>query len=286
MAKVSIKSGALFVVATPIGNLADISARALEILARVEVIAAEDTRHTRQLLQHFAITTPCVALHEHNERQQVPGLLVRLQQGERVALVSDAGTPLISDPGFHLVRAARQAGIQVVPIPGASALITALSASGLPSDRFVFEGFLPARGEARRRRLEELQHDTRTLIFYEAKHRILDTLEDMQAVFGAGRESVLARELTKTFETIHQGALQEQLALLARDANQCKGEFVILIAGAAAEQRHEVSVRAERVLAVLLEELPVKQAAALAAKITGGKKNQLYEMALALKTVK
>ena len=277
----SIISGALYVVATPIGNLGDISARALEVLAGVAVIAAEDTRHSGKLLHHFGVKTPTIALHDHNERAVSESIVARLQVGDAVALVSDAGTPLISDPGYHLVAQARAAGCQVVPVPGASALLAALSASGLPSDRFTFEGFLPAKAGARSAKLEALRDDPRTLVFYEAPHRIEESISAMAAVFGGERLAVIARELTKTFETIHGDSLAELVTWLAADANQRKGEFVVMVGGAAVVDQL-VDAEAERVLRLLLEEISLKQATALAAKITGVKKNLLYQFALDL----
>lgn len=273
--------GSLYVVATPIGNLDDISARALSILRSVALIAAEDTRHSARLMQHFGISTPLAACHEHNERDQGGRFLARLQAGEDVALISDAGTPLISDPGFHLVRQARAAGIAVVPVPGACALIAALSAAGLPSDRFIFEGFLPAKAAGRRARLEQVKEESRTLIFYEAPHRILECLQDMQAVFGDERPALLARELTKTFETLKGMPLAELAAWVAADSNQQRGECVVLVAGwQAPEDEEAVSAEAMRVLNLLLAEMPLKRAAALAAEITGVRKNLLYQVAL------
>ena len=274
-----MKKGLLYVVATPLGNLDDISRRAVEILRDADVIAAEDTRHSGVLLNHYAVSTPCIAVHEHNEQQVMASLLTRLQQGEIIALVSDAGTPLISDPGFHLVRAARQAGIAVVPVPGPSALICALSVSGLPTDRFVFEGFLPARSGQRRRSLQLLSGETRTLIFYEAPHRIMKTLQDMAAIFGADRQAVIAREMTKRFETVYSGTLAGLHTQLDSGPEHIKGEFVILVHGAR-EQEHAGDSRLEPVLAILLDELPLKQAVSLAARITGARKNEAYEMAL------
>ena len=221
----SVEAGVLYVVATPIGNLADISQRALAVLAGVDLIAAEDTRHSGRLLQQYQITSKTLALHDHNERDRAPDVVARLAQGKSVALISDAGTPLVSDPGFHLVRLAREQGFKVVPVPGASAMIAALSAAGLPSDRFVFEGFLPAKTAARKKRLEAMAAETRTLIFYEAPHRLLDTLTDMAAVFGADRQVVLARELTKTFETIKGDAVGALRQWVSSDPNQEKGEM-------------------------------------------------------------
>lgn len=273
--------GTLYVVATPIGNLDDISARALRVLREVKLIAAEDTRHSARLLQHFGIATPLVACHEHNEREQGSRLVQRLLGGDDLALISDAGTPLISDPGYHLVRNARAAGVRVVPVPGACALIAALSASGLPSDRFVFEGFLPARSTARRQRLQALCEEPRTLLFYEAPHRLLECLADLRELFGGERPAVLARELSKTFETIKGAPLGELHDWVAADANQQRGECVLLVEGwQAPEGEAALSAEALRVLDLLLAELPLKRAAALAAEITGVRKNLLYQEAL------
>lgn len=277
----SIISGALYVVATPIGNLGDISQRAIEVLSGVALIAAEDTRHSAKLLHHFGIKTPAMALHDHNERTVSESIVARLLSGEAVALVSDAGTPLISDPGYHLVAQARAAGCRVVPVPGASALLAALSASGLPSDRFIFEGFLPAKAGAREARLQQLQGEHRTLVFYEAPHRIVASIAAMAAVFGADRQAVIARELTKTFETIHGDTLAGLSDWLLSDANQQRGEFVVIVGGAPFDDQL-IDAEAERVLRLLLDEMSLKQAAALAAKITGVKKNLLYQFALAL----
>ncbi len=274
-------AGTLYVVATPIGNLDDISARALKVLRGVALIAAEDTRHSIRLLQHFGIATPLAACHEHNERDEGGRFLARLQAGEDVALISDAGTPLISDPGYHLVRQVRAAGIAVVPVPGPCALIAALSAAGLPSDRFIFEGFLPAKAVGRRARLELVKEEPRTLIFYEAPHRILECLEDLQAVFGGERMAVLARELTKTFETLKGLPLAELRAWVEADSNQQRGECVVLVAGWQAPEGDEaLSAESLRVLDLLLQEMPLKRAAALAAEITGVRKNLLYQVAL------
>ena len=277
--------GTLYVVATPIGNLDDISARALRILAEVSLIAAEDTRHSSRLLQHFGIRTPLAACHEHNEREEGGRFITRLLAGDAVALISDAGTPLISDPGYHLVRQARAAGIRVVPVPGACALIAGLSAAGLASDRFVFEGFLPAKHVARCARLAAVQNDPRTLIFYEAPHRLLDSIADMRDIFGADRPAVLARELSKTFETIHDLPLAELHAWVAADANQQRGECVLLVAGyQVPADAPEVPLEAQRVLTLLMAEMPLKRAAGLAAQITGARKNALYQWALASKS--
>ncbi|WP_168177289.1 16S rRNA (cytidine(1402)-2'-O)-methyltransferase [Pseudomonas sp. PA1(2017)] len=274
-------AGTLFVVATPIGNLDDLSARALKVLGDVSLIAAEDTRHSARLMQHFGIGTPLAACHEHNERDEGNRFIERLLAGDDVALISDAGTPLISDPGYHLVRQARAAGVRVVPVPGACALIAALSAAGLPSDRFVFEGFLPAKTVGRRARLELVREEPRTLIFYEAPHRILECLQDMREVFGGERQALLARELTKTFETLQGMPLDQLCEWVAADANQQRGECVVLVAGwQAPEDEASVSVEALRVLDLLLAEMPLKRAAALAAQITGVRKNLLYQAAL------
>jgi len=277
-----VEAGVLYVVATPIGNLADISPRALAVLAGVDLIAAEDTRHSGRLLQHYQITSKTLALHDHNERDRAPDVVTRLAQGKSVALISDAGTPLISDPGFHLVRLARASGIKVVPVPGTNAMITALSAAGLPSDRFVFEGFLPSKSTARKKRLEAMGAETRTLVFYEAPHRLLDTLADMVTVFGAERHVVLARELTKTFETIKGDTVAALRKWASDDPDQQKGEMVLLVAGVNAAEDDAPDGEAQRILKILLDELPLSQASALAAKITGGKKKPLYQLGLSL----
>ena len=276
-------SGVLYVVATPIGNLQDISARALEVLRSVALIAAEDTRHSKKLLSHYGIGTPLLALHEHNERQVTDRLLQRLADAEDIALVSDAGTPLISDPGFYLVRAARRQHLRVVPVPGPSALIAALSVAGLPSDRFMFEGFLPSKQAARRQRLQGLAEATATLVFYESSHRICDSLQDMADCLGGAREATLARELTKTFETVMHGSLDALIEQVAVDPNQQKGEFVVLVQGAPARERSAVDAESLHMLGVLLAELPLKQAAGLVAKMTGLSRNVLYEEGLKLK---
>jgi len=269
------------VVATPIGNLDDMSVRALKVLREVSLIAAEDTRHSLRLMQHFGIATPLAACHEHNEREEGSRFITRLLAGDDVALISDAGTPLISDPGYHLVRQARAAGIQVVPVPGACALIAALSAAGLPSDRFIFEGFLPAKSVGRKARLELLKEEPRTVIFYEAPHRILECLQDLEEIFGADRPAVLGRELTKTFETLKGLPLGELRAFVEGDSNQQRGECVVLVAGWSEPEGEDViGAEARRVLDLLLEEMPLKRAAALAAEITGVRKNLLYQVAL------
>ncbi|HEX5339901.1 MAG TPA: 16S rRNA (cytidine(1402)-2'-O)-methyltransferase [Gammaproteobacteria bacterium] len=269
--------GVLYVVATPIGNLEDLSPRARRVLSEVATVAAEDTRHTGQLLKQAGISTALLSLHDHNEAERAPKLVEKLLAGESVALVSDAGTPLISDPGYGLVRAARQAGIAVTPIPGACALVAALCVSGLPTDRFVFEGFLPNKQAARRSALAVLADESRTLVFYESVHRLTESLTDMVQVFGATRPGVIARELTKLHESVRSGTLASLHDWVVTDAHADKGEVVVLVGGASQAQATPDS---ERVLDILLEELPVKQAAALAAKLTGGKRNELYKQAL------
>ncbi len=271
-----VQPGTLWVVATPIGHRDDLSRRAVDTLAAVAVIAAEDTRHSRPLLEYLGVRTPLVALHEHNERGVVDGLVQRLLGGEDVALISDAGTPLISDPGFRLVRAARAAQVRISPLPGACAAIAALSVAGLPSDRFVFEGFLPAKSAARRTRLAELANDTRTLIFYESPHRVLECLTDMRDVFGAEREAVLARELTKLFETVLDMPLAVLADKVAADRDQQRGECVLLVAGCADAAQAQLA-EGRRLFALLSAELPPSRAAKLAATISGAPRKALYE---------
>lgn len=268
------RPGILHVVATPIGNLGDLSPRALDTLRKVDAICAEDTRHTRQLLSHFGVERPLLALHQHNEEVQAAQLVSRLLAGESLALVSDAGTPLVSDPGFRLVRAARAAGVRVSPVPGACAAIAALSAAGLPSDRFVFEGFLPAKAAARRERLSQLVGEPRTLLFYESAHRIEETLADMAAVFGP-RRAVLARELTKLFETVLDGSLADLHARVSADADQRKGEFVVIVEGAGEEVDARIA-EGQRLYARLIEYLKPSQAARLAAELSGAPRKALY----------
>ena len=270
------KTGRLWVVATPIGNLEDFSPRAQDVLRRVSLIAAEDTRHSAPLLARFGIGTRLVALHEHNERDEADRLVARMAAGEEIGLISDAGTPLVSDPGFRLVRAARAAGIPVSPVPGACAAIAALSVAGLPSDRFVFEGFLPAKAAARRERLAELAGESRTVVLYESSHRVRECLDDMAAVLGAERPVVLARELTKLFETVLDGSIAELIARVAADPNQERGEFVLLIGGRP-EQEDARLAEGRRVFALLREELPPARAAKLAAAITGAPRKELYK---------
>jgi 16S rRNA (cytidine1402-2'-O)-methyltransferase len=276
----------LYVVATPIGNLQDISLRALEVLKNVDAIAAEDTRHTSHLLSHFAIQKKLIAVHEHNEQKSALLLLERLHAGESIALVTDAGTPGISDPGAIVVDVLRGAGVNVVPVPGASAVVTALSASGITANGFLFHGFLPASASQRRKTLEILKDYHVTLVFYEAPHRILDCVEDLAAVLGGERRITIARELTKTFETFHRCLLSEAKAWLESDANQQRGEFVLLVEAALIKDEADIPVDAERVLRLLLADLPLKQAVKLAVDITGVKKNVLYDFALSIKTDK
>ena len=276
----------LYVVATPIGNLGDITLRALEILKGVDAIAAEDTRHTAGLLSHFGISKKLIAVHEHNEHQSAEKLLAQLNAGENIALVTDAGTPGISDPGAVVVDFVRKAGIKVVPIPGASAVIAALSASGIAQNGFLFHGFLPASGAARRKALDVLKAQTVTLVFYEAPHRIVESVNDMANVLGAERRVTFAREITKTFETIYSCNLGDAKAWLEADTNQQRGEFVLLIEAAEIKAAEEFSEETIRVLTLLLADLPLKQAVKLAAEISNEKKNDLYEFALQLKSAK
>lgn len=277
----SQSQGLLYLVATPLGNLADCSFRAVEVLKSVAAIAAEDTRHSRPLLQHYGITTPLLAFHEHNEDNLAPQLLARLQRGESLALISDAGTPLISDPGFPLVRLARRAGIRVVPVPGPSALIAALSASGLPCEQFYFGGFLPRKGEARRTALQALVERRETLVFYESSHRIVEALADVAAVFPPQRPLVIARELTKHYETLVDSSAGAAHALVRDDPDMQKGEFVLLIEGRREVSTEVLDAEAARVLQVLLQGgCSVKSAAAMAAEITGAPRKLLYQTAL------
>lgn len=277
--RADISASTLYIVPTPIGNLGDITQRALKVLASVDLIAAEDTRHTGLLLQHFAINARLFALHDHNEQQKAEVLLAKLREGQSIALVSDAGTPLINDPGYHLVRLCREAGIRVVPLPGACAAIAALSAAGLPSDRFCYEGFLPAKSKGRCDTLRELEKEPRTLIFYESTHRLLDSLQDMVAVLGPARYVVLAREITKTWESIHGAPVGELLAWVQEEDNRRKGEMVLIVEGYHAEEE-ALPPEALRTLALLQAELPLKKAAALTAEIHSVKKNALYKYAL------
>jgi 16S rRNA (cytidine1402-2'-O)-methyltransferase len=277
----SSRLGTLYVVATPIGNRRDLTERAREVLAQVDVIAAEDTRHSGTLLTTLGIAKPMMSLHEHNEMQRITTMLVRLQAGESIALISDAGTPLISDPGFGVVRAAIAADIRVVPIPGACAAIAALSVAGLPTDKFIFEGFLPAKSAARCEQLSALKHETRTLVFYEAPHRIGDTLQDMADRLGGERLATVARELTKQYETLYHGTLGELLVRAQNDSDMQRGEIVIVVAGAEMQLATN-ALDATEVLRTLLEDLPASQAAKIAAKLTGAKRSELYEVAVAM----
>jgi 16S rRNA (cytidine1402-2'-O)-methyltransferase len=283
-------AGRLYVVATPIGNLGDLSARARETLQAVSLIAAEDTRHTGVLLKHFGIDTPQVSLHDHNEQQRAGEIIARLRAGASIALVSDAGTPAINDPGFELVRAVAAAGFEIIAIPGPCAAIAALSIGALPTDRFCFEGFLPARGAARRKRLQSLAAEARTLVLYEAPHRVRETLEDCAAVFGGERSATVAREITKMHEMTYRGPLRELLSRAQADADFGRGEIVLVIAGSAPASDESDGRGADghggeldRVLKILLGELPLKQAARLAAQITDARDNEAYKRALHLK---
>ena len=278
----SMNTPTLYVVATPIGNLQDMSPRAVETLQQVDLIAAEDTRHSAPLMQHFAITTPMMAVHDHNERQRSESIVGRLQQGQSVALISDAGTPLISDPGYHLVNAVREAGFRVVPIVGPSALIGALSVAGVATDRFTFMGFLPAKSSHRCQVLESITAFTHTHVFYESPHRILDSVADMLKGCGGERRLVIARELTKTFETVNAGPIDAMQAWLLADSNQQRGEFVLMLAGAPEPAVEAMDAETDKLLQALLDELPIKKAAALAAKLTPHKKKALYDRALQL----
>ena len=274
-------SAQLYVVATPIGHLDDITYRAIEVLKSVKLIAAEDTRTSAKLLKHFGINTPLTACHDHNESDKVNHLVERILAGENMALISDAGTPLISDPGFKFVRAAQAKGVQVIPVPGACAAIAALSAVGLPSDRFSFEGFLPSKQSQRLLHLNRLKDETQTLIIYEAPHRILECVKDMADVFGADRPVGFAREITKTFETIKKMTLGELVEFISNDSNQQKGEIVLVIGGASVEKDMEQE-KLDQLLTRLLQDLSVKAASQLAADLTGIKKKVAYQRALEL----
>ncbi|MCS6206454.1 16S rRNA (cytidine(1402)-2'-O)-methyltransferase [Shewanella baltica] len=274
------QSVALYIVPTPIGNLGDMSSRAIEVLNQVSLIACEDTRHSGKLLSHFGITTKTTALHDHNERARAQWIVDQLAAGQSIALISDAGTPLISDPGYHLVSHVRQSGFNVIPLPGPCAAITALSASGLPSDRFSFEGFLPSKEKARADKLLSLKEDPRTLIFYESPHRIEHSLTTMVEVLGGDRHVVMAREVTKTFETFLSGPVSEVLAKVSTDPNQQKGEIVLMVHGYHLSDDEAIPTVAINTLKLLCEELPLKKAAAIAAQIHGLKKNALYKYGL------
>ena len=279
--QLSMNQGTLYVIATPIGNRADMGERAISVLKQVDLIAAEDTRHSKILMQHFSIATPMQAYHDHNEEQATPKLIQRLLAGENIALISDAGTPLLSDPGYRLVKAAHESAIKVSPVPGACAAIAALSVSGLATDRFMFAGFPPHKQGARQNFYREFEFQPATLVFYESSHRIVASVNDMLQVYGGSRRVVLAREITKLFETVHSADLAELLEWLQADKNQQKGEFVLIVQGSD-QQMSQQSAELVPVLKVLLEELPVKQASQMAAKITGIKKNQVYKLALDL----
>lgn len=269
----------LYLVATPIGNLEDITLRAINTLKQVDLIAAEDTRHSGLLLQHLAIKAKLFALHDHNEQEKSQLLIEKLKSGLSIALISDAGTPLINDPGYHLVKACRENNINVVPIPGACAAIAALSASGLPSDKFSYEGFLPAKTKARQDYLTTLLDEPRTMIFYESTHRLLDTLQDMQTIWGSDKQIVLAKELTKTWETIVNFSILDLINWLQEDSNRQKGEFVLIVEGNN-KTADAIDPKAINTLKLLLKELPLKKAAAITAEIYGLKKNQLYQLGL------
>jgi 16S rRNA (cytidine1402-2'-O)-methyltransferase len=279
-----MNQGILYVVATPIGNLGDITLRALEVLKNVDAIAAEDTRHTSGLLAHFGISKKLIAVHQHNEQQSADALIASLQEGDSIALVTDAGTPAVSDPGAIVVAAVRAAGLKVVPIPGASALTAALSASGISENGFTFIGFLPASSGGRKKAMQALLAHPYTLAFYEAPHRIIEFMESALEVFGAERRLFVARELTKTFETFFSGTTSDAKKWLLSDANQQRGEFVILLESMPDNAIEGINEGEERVLKMLLAELPLKQAVKLAAEITGAKKNMLYDFALELKS--
>lgn len=278
-----LSGGQLSVVATPIGNLSDLSDRSRSVLSAADLVAAEDTRHSARLLQYIGITRPMVALHDHNERDRVSRILAALDEGLHVALVSDAGTPLISDPGYVVVREARKAGYPVTPIPGPCALVAALSVAGLPTDRFLFAGFLPARRAGRRAALAELRTQEATLVFYESPHRIIDLMQDLAEEFGGERECVLGRELTKAFETFYSGTATAVLEQLQADPNGTRGEFVVVVRGSAPLEGGAVDLDADRLLQLLLAELPVKKAAKIVAEVSGLGKNELYQRALELK---
>jgi 16S rRNA (cytidine1402-2'-O)-methyltransferase len=282
VAQQAYPASTLYVVATPIGNVGDISLRALNLLSIADAVACEDTRNTAHLLTRYGLSKELIAAHEHNEREAAEKLIARLQSGQRIALVSDAGTPAVSDPGARIVDAVRNAGLRVMPLPGASAAVAALSASGLVNDRFHFFGFLPARAKQRETALQSVARVPATLVFYEAPHRITETVAALAAAFEPTRQVVFARELTKLFEEMHRCPLSEAAAWLAADGNRQKGEYVIVVEGAPAAA-DEDDAEAERILTILLAECPLKQAAALAAQITGKKKNALYERALQLK---
>ncbi len=279
----SNQPGTIYLVATPIGNLEDLSPRAIRILAEVDLIAAEDTRHSARLLSNFQIETPMTSYHEHNEREKAKQLVEMAAAGKNLALISDAGTPLVNDPGYHLVRAARAAGVRLVPIPGACAAIAALSASGLPTDEFLFAGFPPAKSGTRANYFSSKSRQTATLIFYESPHRIVDSLNDMRLAFGGDRNATIARELTKKFETIHSGTLSELVDWIEHDANQQKGEFVVMVQGFSSDKDAEIGADVESLLLRLADELPPKKAAAIVADVSGLRKKRLYDYLMKIK---
>ncbi len=276
-----IAAGTLYVVATPIGNLADLTPRAVDVLGQVDLVLAEDTRHTAQLLRHCGLSKPLQSLHEHNERQKLESIIQRLQAGESLALVSDAGTPLLSDPGFPLVRRLRELDMPVIPIPGPCAAVAALSVAGLATDRFAFEGFLPARSGARRTRLEGLADETRTLVFYESGKRLAGVLNDMCEILGSDREAAVARELTKLYESIYRGSLAELRDRAGSDVDMVRGELVLLVQGRPVAEIAE-NPELDRVLGVLLPELPLSQAVKLAVELCGLRRNEVYRRATEL----
>lgn len=278
--------GKIYIVATPIGNLGDMSPRAVDVLKSVDLILAEDTRHSLPLLQNFQIQTRCQAFHEHNEKAKAESICEKVKQGESVAVISDAGVPLISDPGFSLVRMAHEQGLHVVPIPGACAAISAVSVAGLATDRFTFEGFLPAKTTAKRKMLEALADESRTMIFYESPRRLIDTLQAMQEVFGGQRQAVLARELTKLFETVKKASLDQMTQFVESDANQQKGEIVLLLEGVQKQATDDEEEAIKKMLTVLLDEVPLKQAVSITMKLKDLKRNQVYPLALSLKDKK
>ena len=278
----SDNSGVLYVIATPIGNLQDISDRAKQTLQEVDLILAEDTRHSRILLEHLQISTPMQSYHEFNELTAIPAVLALLQRGGKLALISDAGTPLLCDPGYPLIKTAHEHGIKLIPIPGPSALLTALSISGMATDKFIFEGFLSGKSAARKKHLKELTRETRTMVFYEAPHRILGFLEELQDIFGADRMVCVCRELTKKFETVYRDSCGKVLEILASDPMQQKGEFVVILRGGDKEHVQDLG-SIGRIIEILIKHgIPVKQASSIAAEITGARKNELYKLALQL----
>lgn len=280
---VSGVTGTMYIVATPIGNLKDITLRAVEILESVNWVAAEDTRHTRPLLQNLGINQTLISLHEHNEKSRSEQLLEKLRNGENGALVSDAGTPLINDPGYYLVKLLRQSGVDVVPIPGPSAVITALSAAGLPTDRFSYEGFLPAKSTKRQAVLATLVEDVRTLVFYESPHRVIASLADFQTTFGAEREMVVARELTKKFEQFVSGTIAQVVEYFTENSDKVRGEFVFMLAGADEKEAVELSTMDDLIITLLKQNLPVKQISEIIADYAGIKKKPIYNRVLELK---